>query len=232
MHELNTNWWMSGLCAIALTGVVWVGGCRDDAEYLDGYEPTPEPSPSRQASEPDASSAPTPTADTREPGGDDSAAAAETATASFLGLEGPIPASWSSEPPQNSMIHTNYAMPAPGGGDPAFVNVYFFGRGMGGSVDDNVQRWAGQFRGPDGGPVQPTVRTLEADGMPVTFVELAGAYQGMGDADHRPDHMLLAAIVEAPAGRIFIRTVGETTIIEHHRDAFMRFIRELRKADG
>lgn len=155
--------------------------------------------------------------------------------ASFVGLEAPKPATWQWQPPRSQMITANYTVPAPGdveGARAAQLNVYYFGQGMGGSVQDNIDRWKNQFRSPDGYEVTPHVEEFEVNGLPITFVELAGEWREFGAVAFRRDQILVAAIVEAPAGRVFIRLAGDEQTIETNRDAFMKLVRGLRVADG
>lgn len=155
--------------------------------------------------------------------------------AAFLGLEAPKPASWQWQPPRNAMITTNYTVPAPADVEnarAAHLNVYFFGEGMGGPIQDNVDRWKNQFRSADGYEVEPIVDEFEIDSMPVTFVELEGEWMQMGASWYTPNQLFLAAIIDAPAGRIFIRFAGDQKTIEHNRDSFMEMVHGLRRVDG
>lgn len=158
----------------------------------------------------------------------------DSTRASFLGLEGPKPASWQWREPQNQMVAVNYEVPAPEdieGGEAAFLNVYFFGAGMGGSVQDNIERWRGQFRADDGSQVTQQVEQIQVNGLDVTLVELAGQWRGFGARTFTPNQLFLAGIVEAPIGRVFIRLAGDERTIEANREAFMELMRGLRVAD-
>ena len=43
------------------------------------------------------------------------------------------------------MRKATYGIPAAPGAEAGECGVFFFGKGQGGSVDDNLSRWAGQF---------------------------------------------------------------------------------------
>jgi hypothetical protein len=105
------------------------------------------------------------------------------------------------------------------------------GQNMGGGIDENINRWASQSRSETGGPVAPTVERGEVDGMAVTRVEMNGEYRGMGEA-YRPDHIFLAAIVEAPVGNVFLRLVGPSDVVEANRDAFNAMVDGLHKTSS
>lgn len=220
MRNVNTLLMSIAVCGVLLT----FNGCSDSEEYLEGYEPIQQTAP------PGESADRTPPRDsTTAPAGELSG---DPTVARFLGLEAPKPETWTEEPPPNQMVETNLVVPAPEGREPANINVFFFGQGMGGPVEDNIQRWAGQFRAPDGGPVEPIVENFEVDGMPVALVELSGAYQGMGDPQPKPDQLMLSAIIDAPPGRLFIRLVGESATVEHNREDYMTFLRGLRRIEN
>lgn len=155
--------------------------------------------------------------------------------ASFLGLEGPKPATWQWQPPRNPMITANYTVPAPSGIEgarAAHLNIYYFGEGMGGPIEDNIDRWKNQFRSPDGYEVTPIVDEFEVDSMPITYVELAGEWMQMGAVSFTRDQLFLAAIIDAPAGRIFLRFAGDEKTVEANREAFMKLLHGLRRVDG
>ena len=61
----------------------------------------------------------------------------------------------------------------------AEIVVFYFGRGQGGGVQENIDRWANQFRGPEGGPVEPIVSETVVDKMDVTRVEAGFILNGV-----------------------------------------------------
>lgn len=111
----------------------------------------------------------------------------------------------------------------------AQLAVFHFGRGEGGSVDDNVHRWVEQFRQPDGRPSSEVAQIThrDASGLPVTLVDVSGHYGGMGasgaSAD-ASDQRMLGAIVEGPEGLVFFKLIGPAEVVEAGRDAFERML--------
>lgn len=143
----------------------------------------------------------------------------------LLGLTAPKPETWEPAPPENSMQNARYVVPGDAG--PATLVIFFFGPGMGGSVQANIDRWAGQYQSAEGGPVEPRVDEFEANGMDITFVELRGTYLGMGTSAPEQETLFLSGIVEAPVGRVFIRLVGPSETVEANREAFMALLEGL-----
>lgn len=141
--------------------------------------------------------------------------------AAFLNFVAPKPATWMRRPPENRMRLANWTVPAPSGGNQSELVVF---GGIGGSVQQNVERWENQFRTPDGGPVAAEMRTLEVAGMPTTMVMLEGDYRGM-NAWYTDDQVMLAAIVEPPASTpVQIRLVGDADTVRGQREAFEAFV--------
>lgn len=178
---------------------------------------------------PDAAA--TPTARTDEPVASEPNGAAmndDPTVIAFHGLTSSKPESWEPAPPENSMQTARYIVPGPDGEEPAALVIFFFGTGKGGSIEDNIDRWAGQFLTLEGGPVEPKIETFEANGLPVTLVELRGTYLGAGIPEPQSDKLFLSAIVEASIGRIFIRLVGPAATVEVNRQAYLDLINGLK----
>jgi len=167
------------------------------------------------------------------------AAGATTAEQSpAAGLTWDVPSAWQPvPPPPHSPRRAQYRVGRQEG-DPADGEVVVFHfAGGGGSVEENVRRWAGQFRKADGGPVETEdlVReTYEAGGLTVHLVEIAGFYAAgamMGGSD-RPseiEYRLLGGIVETPDGPWFFKATGPAATMAAARDDFRRMLRSVRQ---
>ena len=75
-------------------------------------------------------------------------------------------------------------------GDPedAECAVYFFGTGQGGSVEANLERWAQQFTGPDGGAPKELPKRIKrmVAGLKVSTLTASGTYLGAGGMMGQP----------------------------------------------
>jgi len=98
--------------------------------------------------------------------------------------------------------------------------VFYFGEGQGGNVDDNVDRWVGQFAGAP----NPKRERRTVDGLEVTRVEVRGTYldpgMDMQSQGERPDWMLLGAIVQGPHGPVFFKFTGPAAEVSAARKDF------------
>jgi hypothetical protein len=143
------------------------------------------------------------------------------------------PAGWTRETPASSMRRAQYRIPGAAG--PGECAVFYFGPGQGGDAHANAERWAAQFRRPDGSPVGDAVKTREikVGDVAVLLVEVAGTYVGgMGGAPAGPEranYMLLGAIAKGPDANWFFRATGPRATMEAQRAAFEDMIRSLRR---
>ncbi|MFQ5878463.1 MAG: hypothetical protein ACE5JH_12400, partial [Acidobacteriota bacterium] len=109
--------------------------------------------------------------------------------------------------------------------------------GRGGDVPANVARWASQFRGPGGVPVDPRVSEVRVGELTVTRVEVKGSYTpspmtlGGGPAPPaRPGYLLLGAIVPRPRSSWFFKCAGPEATMAANRERFDELIASIAPA--
>jgi hypothetical protein len=147
---------------------------------------------------------------------------------SGAGVRWTMPAGWKAEA-QRPMRLATYTV-APGGE----CGVYYFGQGQGGSVDANLDRWIGQFLQADGKSSKAAAKIAKrmVHGLPVTTVDVSGAYTGMGGPTAQPGpavlgYRLLGAIVEGPQGSIFFKFTGPAQTVAANQAAFDKMLESL-----
>lgn len=180
--------------------------------------------------EPDPSAAPK-----REPPAATTARAADTSAAaapkpaqgpSDLGWE--APATWQKAENPSSMRIATYKIPrAAGDAEDGELSI----SKAGGSVDANIQRWAGQFQTKSPDAVKRTPKTV--NGMPVTVVEIRGTFTGSGmpggpPGDPKTSYALLGAIVEAGQASWFFKLTGPEKTLDAAKADFDKFVDSLR----
>jgi hypothetical protein len=157
-------------------------------------------------------------------------AAADTAA----GIEWTMHAAWKSEGAR-PMRAVTYRVPA-ASGDPedGECGVFYFGSGQGGSVDDNLKRWIGQFVQPGGKSSEQAARVQKQtiNGLSVTTVDVSGAYTGAAGPmaaakTSKPGFRLLGAIVEAPQGAVFFKFTGPAKTVAANQTAFQGMLKSL-----
>ncbi len=139
--------------------------------------------------------------------------AATVSAESAAGVKWTAPAGWSAEGERPMRVATYAIPPEFGERRGAECGVYFFGTGQGGSVDDNLARWKGQFTDRNGAPARAAVARRTVHGLPVTTIDVSGGYSGLGGpladgANKVVGYRLLGAIVTAPGGNIFVKCTG------------------------
>ncbi len=141
------------------------------------------------------------------------------------GVEWAVPARWSPGAARPMRVATYQIPPAPGDSDPAECAVYFFGTGQGGSVEDNLDRWATQFAQPDGRPAVPQEKDRAINGITVHTIHVEGTYLAAGGpmatmAESKPGYAMSGAIVEAPQGLVFFKFTGPAKTISNSQSEF------------
>lgn len=153
--------------------------------------------------------------------------------------EGPVdigydaPASWQKVESPSKMRKATFKIPrAAGDSEDAELSVM----SAGGSVDMNIERWAGQF-GKKGADVTRTARKV--GDLAVTLVEVKGVYAGSGmpGADPGPPKegwALLGAIVvgpgasPGPSGTTFFKMTGPEKTVAAAKPDFDKFVGSMR----
>jgi hypothetical protein len=142
---------------------------------------------------------------------------------SAAGLRWTAPPGWRAQGAQPMRAATYAIAPVSPDTAAAECGVYFFGAGQGGSVDDNIERWKGQFR-VNGKPAPAQVARRTVRGLTMTTVDASGEYSGMGGpmaSGHPvPGYRLLGAIVQGPGGNIFIKFTGPARTVDANRQKF------------
>ncbi len=139
---------------------------------------------------------------------------------------------WIREAPSSSMRLTQFRLPSiEGVVDDAELAVF---SSIGGSIQDNLSRWFGQFSQPDGSDSQEKARVQEfsVDGMSATIADLTGTFTGGGMPMSQPvekkNYRLLAAIVVGVSDVYYFKLVGPEKTVERWATSFGEFIGNLR----
>ena len=157
--------------------------------------------------------------------------AAAGAPAARPGLQFTPPQGWIPETPSSSSRKAQYKVPrAEGDSEDAALVVYYFAGG-GGTPEANVERWIGEFAGPDGKPVSNAAKITHktVDHIPLTIVDVSGSYaSSMGSmvsgGASKPGYRMLGAIAETADGPWFIKLTGPERTVAKWRSGFESFL--------
>ncbi|EHR72357.1 hypothetical protein BurJ1DRAFT_3550 [Burkholderiales bacterium JOSHI_001] len=157
---------------------------------------------------------------------------APTHQVQLLAWRGPVPTDWLPQAPSSRFRLAQFVVPGAAGAADGEVVVFHFGRGQGGPVQANIERWVSQFSRDDGQTVVPQVQQLKVQQLPLTVVELEGRYArgvGMGPVgEARAGQTLLAALLETPEGNITFQLHGDSATVQRHRAGLMALLQGLR----
>src|SRR5439155_22587125 len=140
---------------------------------------------------------------------------AETMRHEAAGLRFSVPKAWTRVPAPSDVRAAQYKIPGAGGdAEDGELILFYFGKGKGGGVQENLERWYGQFTQKDGKPSKDaavlTIRTV--NGLRVTVADLAGVYTPMAGpmqkGEPKPGYRMLGAIVEGDEGPWFFKATG------------------------
>ena len=144
------------------------------------------------------------------------------------------PATWTASPPTSGMRAAEFTLPAKPGAEAALV-VFYFGAKGAGSVEDNLDRWLGQFQQPDGKDSRSVAKIEKTQfaGQDATYVSVtgrfvAGAMPGGGGPIDKPDQEMLAAIVASPSGPYYFKLVGAKATVDANTKAFRDMLESLK----
>jgi hypothetical protein len=144
------------------------------------------------------------------------------------------PADWTIKPVTSKMRAADFVLPAKAGADAELI-VYYFGPSGAGSVDDNLDRWLGQFQQPDGKKSRDAAKIEKTQfaGQDATFESVTGrfvaqAMPGATEAVDKQDQALLAAIVASPSGPYYFKLVGARSTVDTNAAAFRAMLGSLK----
>jgi hypothetical protein len=150
------------------------------------------------------------------------------------GIKWTAPEGWKAQA-QRPMRAATYTVPkAAGDPEDGECAVFYFGAGQGGGVNENIQRWIGQFEAPGGGPADKLAKTSKgrSNGLPVTRVDLTGTYKAatgpmMQASGSKPGYRMLGAIVEGPQGAIFFKFTAPAKTAAMQQPEFEKLLQSI-----
>ena len=136
------------------------------------------------------------------------------------------PSEWTWVPVQSPMRKAQLAVPGLDPSKPADITFFHFGPSGGGDLDSNIQRWLRQFQNTPG---TEKVETKTVGGRQTTLVSTEGTFSsGMPGQPATPmeNYALLGAIVEDPAGSVFVKMTGPAATVKAARARLLEFLEQ------
>jgi len=212
-------------------------GCKEEAPKkipFPAEKPpaqSPVPAPANPAQPPNES---TPPSAGRTDAEVKPAASPGKSTVTFKGFAIDVPTDWTTQPVSNpAMRAAQFEWPkATSDAEAPTLVVYFFGKGGGGTVEANLDRWRSLFV--EGGTPAPGVtQTFNAGSTTITLLDKSGTFKQQAtpmsqEFTPTPDWQMLAAVAEIEGGPLFFRATGPQASVAAQKDAFMKSLRTLR----
>jgi len=138
------------------------------------------------------------------------------------------PEGWIRKPPRSGFVRAEFSLPrAEGDSADGRLTVTV----AGGSVEDNIERWRGQFAGK---PEKESQEKIKVSQTEVALVDFSGTYldQGamMGPGTEQPGYRMLGAIFDLGGELHFIKAYGPAKTMAAQADKFRSFVRSLKTA--
>jgi hypothetical protein len=138
------------------------------------------------------------------------------------------PKTWKDVPPSSSMRLKQFSVPrASGDSADAEIIIFFFGPGQGGGFEDNVARWKGFFKAPEGKTIDQVAKKETAKYGPIkaSILDISGTYLFKAapmapTSEERPNHRMIAMMLETPNGPYYLRFVGPAKTIAQNKKDF------------
>ncbi|MGE0757957.1 MAG: hypothetical protein AB7F89_10110 [Pirellulaceae bacterium] len=219
-----------------LVGLVFGVGCGaqpvTDTPHADSPASADSPSSDTQP-QPDVSSpapesaSPAPSDETGASGNASAAASTDAKSLALDHLTFTVPDGWQRKEAASSFVLAEWTLPA---SEPGTADARLTVSSAGGSVEDNIQRWRGQFGGE---PEQSAQNQIRVDGMDVTIVELSGVFRDQrgpfsGGAP-QSGYRMYAAILPVGETMYFVKAVGPFATLGAHVDRIRSFIESARR---
>lgn len=137
------------------------------------------------------------------------------------------PANWVDVPVTSPMRKATWRTSTEG--DAAEIAFFAFGKDQGGTVNENIQRWYGQF---SESATKGESATVEIAGNKVTFARSEGIFSsGMpgGPTTPLPDYALCGAIIETKSGMVFLKMTGLKSVVTKMEAAFTEMVQTASK---
>jgi hypothetical protein len=142
-----------------------------------------------------------------------------------------VPAGWVAKPAR-AMTVAIYALPNPSGArEDADLAISHYPGMKNIPLQQQIDRWAGQFTQPNGGAGEAFKQTqLESTAHPTTLVDISGTYSAgsmMGPAGPpQENYRMMSAIVETEQGPWFFKLTGPAETVAAHEREFVEMLRQ------
>ena len=141
-------------------------------------------------------------------------------------LSAKVPDTWMGIMPSSSMRLMEFRLGV--AADNANLAIF---KNIGGTIDNNLERWSGQF-GYSLSDSEVNIRAENINGMQVSIISILGTYTNTmafsNATQPKSNYRLLGAIADTPDGLYYFKLTGPNPVITSKIEEFTRFIQSLR----
>ncbi len=149
------------------------------------------------------------------------------------------PADWVKVQPKSNIVQYEFSAPKLEEKDKAQAARITF-TASGGTIDQNIERWYGQFEQPDKSATKDKakVEKFDVDGQTVHWVDIPGTFKDtMGAGPFAPskaptlreNYRMLGAIIETKGmGNHYVKITGPAETVEKLAEGFKKMLKELK----
>ncbi len=143
---------------------------------------------------------------------------------------------WKKVQPKIDFIHAEFSIPKLKG-DESDGRITF--SQVGGTIDDNLNRWVAQFKDADATDNEQVIRKSETvDGKKVQLIIIHGTFidgggQPLGPKTEREKYTMMGAAIEVEGGNnVYIKAYGPSKTMEANHDALREMLMSMKTTDG
>jgi len=148
-------------------------------------------------------------------------------------LQVTVPESWVRKEPRSRIVEVEFEVPgAEEGVAPGRLTIM----PSGGSIEQNIARWEGQFEGEEGA-VKAQVEKVEVGKAKLHIVDLSGTFKDsprgpMGPVEKKEGYRMLGAIIETEGNAVYyVKLTGPVATLEKAADDFKTMVRSVAVVD-
>jgi hypothetical protein len=148
----------------------------------------------------------------------------------LTGIRFIVPAGWETQQIQPGAMAPKAVYqipPAKAGEEPGMIRITHYPE-MKGKDDSNIDRWIGQVTKPDGAPAtraDAKVEKVETGNIRLTTVDVSGTVKMTMRDTAKPDHRMIAAIVDHPKGPHFVVAAGPAASMKTWEADILKFLK-------
>jgi hypothetical protein len=131
------------------------------------------------------------------------------------------PDGWIRQEAASAMRAAQFVVPSGSRGNDGIVIFFRFPPGIGGTAERNIARWLSQFKEPEE-TLNAVVETASKESRRFHYFRAAGTL--IGRDGEMPDYALHAAVLDGPAGRVFVRFVAPNSVASVNEAAFRKLV--------